>query len=56
MTNGNDMVIYIEGCEECQKLDDEYYDDDLNLTKEEKLKIGEKIYDCFCNSFNDCRE
>jgi hypothetical protein len=52
MTNGNDMIEHIEGCEECQKLNDEYYDN-TNLNKEQKQKLSQAIYECYCNSFGE---
>lgn len=46
------MVEHIECCEECQKKNDEYYDNP-NLSEEEKLNLSQSIYECYCNSFGE---
>jgi hypothetical protein len=52
MTNGNDMVEHIEGCEECQKKNNEYYDNP-NLTEKEKEQLSQEMYECYCGSFGE---
>jgi hypothetical protein len=52
MTNGNDIIEHIECCEDCQKKNDEYYDNP-NLTEEQKQQLSRDINECYCNSYGE---